>query len=122
MRMRDGAVENPLRPAPRPGPESLPLSGNRTGPPGRTTRFDACLDCGKPLNAVGVVDQDPERFAPEPGDVAICFHCGRLMAYANAGGGFRPLTDEEIVEVAGDPVIVKAQNALGRVRAARRGR
>jgi hypothetical protein len=67
----------------------------------------ACLDCGALLDrATGL----GHNHRPKPGDIKICFTCGHIMAFTFTNKlTFRPLTDAEMVEIAGDPVIVKTQ-------------
>ena len=65
----------------------------------------ACLDCGTSLDGASGLGHDRK---PKPGDVTICFTCGHIMAFAK-DLTFRPLTDAEMIEIAGNPVIVKAQ-------------
>jgi hypothetical protein len=73
----------------------------------------ACLDCGT-LNPAqtGVTGQA----RPSPGDISICWTCGHLMAFADADGRVRALTEAEVVGVAGDPRIVRVNNARAQVR------
>jgi hypothetical protein len=83
-----------------------------------TVRFKqgfACLNCGKQNDAATVpqIGESDQAIAPKPGDIAICFRCQHIMAYGDQPGSVRPLTDEEVIDVAGDPEIVKAQNLLG---------
>lgn len=69
----------------------------------------ACLNCGKLLDrAMGV----GTGTKPEPGSVTMCLGCGHVQAY-NEEMKFRELTDEEIVEVAGDKRLLAAQWARG---------
>ena len=80
---------------------------------GKLTRTQpaACLDCGKVLDSATGLGH---KSRPKPGDISICFDCGHLQAY-DWNLQFRPLTDEEMVDIAGDPVIVAAQKARGEV-------
>ena len=64
-----------------------------------------CLDCGKNLDAASGINTDEP---PDPGDISICFYCGHVMAY-DEDFGFRPLTDEEERDIAGDEVIQAAR-------------
>ena len=45
---------------------------------------------------------------PQSGDVTICLYCGHIMAFGKALE-LRSLTDEEMLEVAGDRRIVLLQ-------------
>jgi hypothetical protein len=67
-----------------------------------------CLDCGKILDAATDAFGDEK---PAPGDASICFHCGHIMAFAD-NLTLRPLTDEEIKQVAGDSKIIKVRTAI----------
>jgi len=75
----------------------------------RTREHDKvpCPNCGHGLDAA--TDQTGNR-APEVDDITICLWCGHIMAFAE-GFSFRPLTDEEMREVAGDPRILAIQRA-----------
>jgi hypothetical protein len=68
-----------------------------------------CLNCGEKVDSASDTTPAYTR-PPQPGDIALCFYCGHVMAYLDAKGRFRPLTDQEMVEVAGDPDIVRALN------------
>jgi hypothetical protein len=65
-----------------------------------------CPNCGKKLDAATCVTDDGAR--PSPDDLTICFYCGHLMAFAD-DLSFRKLTDDEMHEIAGDPVILRIQ-------------
>lgn len=70
----------------------------------------ACLGCGQVLDAATVTDgKDVE---PHEGAISLCWYCGHLQAF-DAELKFRPLTDEEIVEIAGHPEIVLANTIRG---------
>jgi len=79
-----------------------------------TTRvpLSHCLDCGQAIDAGTPMPDTPDSSAPRPGDLAICLNCAHIMAYAD-NLTVRSLTDTEMVEVAGDPDIVRAVNAIG---------
>jgi hypothetical protein len=85
---------------------------SRIGKDGSPLPFDACLNCGKRIDAAARV-RDDER--PEPGDITVCLGCGHLMAYAD-DMTLRELTGEEIVEIAGDPEIIEAQHFIAHYR------
>jgi hypothetical protein len=72
----------------------------------------ACLDCGKMLDQASGLGHDRK---PKPGDITICFGCGHIMAFAK-DLSFRPLTDAEMIEIAGNPVIVKAQTLRAAIK------
>lgn len=83
-----------------------------------TTRFKEgrCLDCGKTINSASRTDSRLEDVRPSEGDIAICFGCGHVMIYADGEGTLRQPTDDELVEIAGDPEMVEAQNRLAAFR------
>lgn len=72
----------------------------------------ACLNCGH------VVDAATEPFGNKPrpvaGDISVCLYCGNVAAFT-ADEKLRPLTDEEIVMVAGDKRILAIQRARTKV-------
>jgi hypothetical protein len=47
---------------------------------------------------------------PEEGAIAIC-RCGHIMGF-DAHLKFRPLTDQEVISIAGNPEVVKIQNGI----------
>jgi hypothetical protein len=69
----------------------------------------ACLDCGTVLDGATITDS--EDVAPHPGAISICFYCGHIQAFGD-DLRFRPLTDEEIIDIAGHPEIVMAGTVL----------
>jgi hypothetical protein len=81
------------------------------------TRFEhgfACLDCGKLTDAAAIADvPEAEAVDPKPGDIAICFYCQHVMAYGDEPWTMRPLTDQEVIDIAGDKSIVETQKKLG---------
>lgn len=52
---------------------------------------------------------------PKPGDVSICLRCGHLMGF-NPDMTTRPLTDDEMLAVAGDKRLLAIQEARGHVK------
>ena len=56
----------------------------------------ACLECGKPVDRG--LSLNGQRM--KPGDLTICLNCSALAVFAE-DRSLRPLTDEELVEVAG---------------------
>lgn len=68
-----------------------------------------CVNCGKAMDGAAPVTGGR---APEPGDVGICLDCRHIQIYGE-GMQFRELTDEEVVELAGDPEILLAMKVLG---------
>lgn len=87
----------------------MPINENiKVGP---TTQYDdasVCPSCGKTLGAATCATGDDR---PSEGDITICFYCGHIMAFANDEGALRDLTDEEMLEVAGHPTILRIQEA-----------
>jgi hypothetical protein len=81
----------------------------------RETRLPAvaCLACGKIMDAATTLTGD---HGPRSGDISLCLYCGHLAAF-DAELRLRPLTDAEIVEIAGAPVIIEAQKARGAIMA-----
>jgi hypothetical protein len=88
--------------------------GKTTRTPGKCT----CLNCGKVIDAGTGIGH---RYKPRAGAIAICFYCGHVMAY-DSRLQFRPLTDEEIVGLAGNEVILKAQTARAMAVALKKAR
>jgi DNA-directed RNA polymerase subunit N (RpoN/RPB10) len=71
-----------------------------------------CLNCGKLLDsATGINDAN----AVAPGCITICFSCGHVMAFDD-NLMFRELTDEEVIEVAGDPRLVEFSKLRARYK------
>lgn len=65
-----------------------------------------CPSCGKRLDAATAL----ERGGVRPGDVSICIYCGHLSILGE-DNRLRPPTDAEMIEIAGDPRILRAQAA-----------
>lgn len=66
-----------------------------------------CSDCGRLVDAASGANHD---FKPKSGDITICLYCGHVMAYDNKLL-LRELTKEEMIHIAGDPMILKIQKA-----------
>lgn len=76
------------------------------------TPLSHCLDCGMIVSAGAPSDINaPDYRPPQPGDLAICIECAHVMAY-DEDLKVRALTDDEVVEVAGDPDMVEAVNKI----------
>ena len=72
-----------------------------------------CPSCG----AINDAATDPTgKAAPKPGDISLCFRCGHLCAFAD-DLTLRALTDAEMIDIAGDPMIVAINNARGKLHA-----
>ena len=72
----------------------------------------ACLACGTTMDAA-THTSDPD-VRPSPNDITICLYCGHLMAFGD-DLQLRALTDDEMHQCAGDPVILKLQKARAKV-------
>jgi hypothetical protein len=51
----------------------------------------------------------------QPGDLSICRYCGHLSAFGD-DLRLRPLTDQEMHAIAGNPKLIQMQNFLARER------
>lgn len=91
------------------------MESRLTGIYASTTRHteSPCLNCGKRIDAASVfgVGEDAVR-PPGEGDITICLHCRHVMAYT-ADLTLRALTDEEVVDIAGDPRLVSSIELMG---------
>jgi hypothetical protein len=67
------------------------------------TKPNTCLNCGKELDAVSVPKGDVPT--PSDGDLAICMYCSHIHVFD--GGKMRNPTDDEMVDFAGDPDLLK---------------
>ncbi len=67
------------------------------------------------LDTAQFSDSDAEDVKPHEGAISVCFQCGHIHAFG-PDLRFRPLTDAEIVEIAGDPEIVLIGNIRGPLR------
>jgi hypothetical protein len=72
---------------------------------------NSCPSCGKKLNATNCVGADN---APSEGDFTVCMYCGHLMAFGK-NLQLRELTDEEMIDIAGDARILAVQKARSMV-------
>ena len=63
-----------------------------------------CASCGIELDAARPLRATHE---PRPGDISICIYCSYIMAYAD-DLALRELTDKEMIEIAGEPELLKA--------------
>jgi hypothetical protein len=50
-----------------------------------------------------------------PGCITICFSCGHVMVFDD-NLKFRELTDEEVIEVAGDPRLIEFSKLRARYK------
>jgi hypothetical protein len=70
-----------------------------------------CLDCGKAMDAASAMTHDNP---PKKGDVSICLYCGHIMIF-RGNLTLRALTDEEMLEIAGNPQLIQMQKARATV-------
>lgn len=70
-----------------------------------------CLDCGRVLDCANSIGG---KSKPSPGDITVCLMCGHLMAF-NKDLTMRPLTDAEIIAIAGDEQMITIQAARGKI-------
>jgi hypothetical protein len=77
---------------------------------------NVCLACGNVLDAA---DNLTGKRKPKSGDISVCIDCGHIMAFGE-DLSFRPLTDAEMIEIAGHPTIVGIQKARAAVQRERR--
>jgi len=69
----------------------------------------ACTACGHSLDgAAAAMTEEDTRESPQPGDALVCVYCGHIMAFSE-NLTMRDLTDEEMVQIAGDPVLLEVQ-------------
>jgi hypothetical protein len=66
-----------------------------------------CLNCQSILSCASSIDHDE---APHKGAITICVECQHVMAF-DEQLQFRELNDEEIIDMAGDEVLLKAMKA-----------
>lgn len=76
------------------------------------TPVNHCVNCGKKIDSAAPTPDYPDGSAPRPGDVAICLDCVHVHIYAD-DLTLRNPTEAELVDIAGDPDIVRAVNQLG---------
>jgi hypothetical protein len=76
------------------------------------TKVNACLNCGHKIDAAAPTPDFPDASTPRPGDVAICLDCVHIHIYAD-DLTLRNPTEAELVDIAGDPDIVRAVERLG---------
>ncbi|UPK03157.1 hypothetical protein [Bradyrhizobium sp. 170] len=69
--------------------------------------MSSCLGCGRQVNGASGVDF---RGLPRPGNITVCLYCGHIMAFTE-DLRLRELTDEEMIDVAGDPRLIAVQRA-----------
>ena len=75
------------------------------------TPLNYCLDCEMLIDSGAPTPDAPDDSTPTPGDIAICLHCAHVMIYADDLTVREP-TNDEVVEIAGDPDMVRAVNAI----------
>jgi hypothetical protein len=69
----------------------------------------ACTNCGRINDSATHVGITEEK--PRPGDFCICYRCQHVMVY-DERLRLRELTDTEMIEIAGDPRLIRANNFL----------
>lgn len=67
-----------------------------------------CFSCGYNLHLTRAIGKDAQ---PKEGDISLCFNCGHIMAFTEAAE-VRELTDQEIVDIAGNKELIKAQKFI----------
>jgi hypothetical protein len=70
-----------------------------------------CLSCGYSLDGATGID----GHSPRAGDISICLYCGHLQTY-DADLKLCNLTDEQMLEVAGDKNVLRAQELAAQFR------
>jgi hypothetical protein len=73
------------------------------------TPLNNCMNCGKLIDSGASID--PGERSPQPGDIAICLDCAHIHIYTD-DLTIRNPTDDEVVEIAGDPDIIRAVNMI----------
>ena len=77
-----------------------------------------CTNCGKVHNAAG---ESPFLAGkPRSGDISICIDCSHIMAFDD-NLMLRDLTEEEVVECAGEPEILWVMALLGKYKLKEKG-
>lgn len=79
------------------------------------TPVNRCLACGMKIDAATPTPDFPDSATPGPGDIALCLDCAHIMIYAD-DLTLREPTGEEIFEIAGDPDIIRAVDAIGELK------
>lgn len=74
-----------------------------------------CLNCHLAMKGSTALNEDGSTVMPDEGSITICSECGHIMAFGE-GLKLRELSDEEMLEVAGDKRILIAQAALAEAR------
>jgi hypothetical protein len=70
-----------------------------------------CLSCGSPNDAAS----HPKGKRPRPGNISVCLACGHIAAFDD-NLKLRPLTDQEMIDVAGHPNLLRIQKLAFHVR------
>lgn len=65
-----------------------------------------CVSCGESNDSFTSVKADDAR--PKSGDISICLYCGHVAIYDD-NLTLRELTDDEMYEIAGHPILLRAQ-------------
>lgn len=70
-----------------------------------------CLGCGAMLDRASPMDEGKK---PHAGAITVCWTCGHVQAF-DSDLNFRPLSDEETIDIAGHPEIVAVNNMRGKL-------
>ena len=72
--------------------------------PAEDLPVSVCAGCGKPNDAATTTGEGKVK----PGDISVCLYCGHVSVL---GWDYklRPMTDQEMYDIAGDPRILKVQ-------------
>ena len=71
----------------------------------------ACLACNAIMDRAMSLKKGTR---PKPNDITLCIECGHIMAFTS-DLRMRALTDDEMLKVAGHPLIIRAQKARAMV-------
>jgi RNase P subunit RPR2 len=78
-----------------------------------TTRLrpSKCTNCHKLIDSASTTS----NAVPKPRDITLCLYCGHIMVYT-AKLKLRNPTDDEIIAIAGNPTLLKYQEAIAYAR------
>jgi hypothetical protein len=72
-----------------------------------------CRNCGKLIDSASPSAPADRRRRARPGDIALCLDCGHVHIFAD-DLTLREPTGDELVEIAGNPDMLRAQAMIGR--------